>query len=362
MKKIAVGILGYGGFGQFLHQSWNALDEIKVVAVADTQPILIPDGIRAYANCEELTNDHEVEIVAVATPPAMHVGHAILMMEAGKHLLLEKPAALSAVDGKKLLVARDKAGVVAGVNHMLRFHPVVQKLERWVSGDIFGPLRHASIENYAQDESLPPSHWFWDDTQSGGILIEHAVHFIDMIGLLTRGNVRRVNGAAASRSTGQRDRLLATVEYDDGLIATHFHQFSGLKSFEETHIRLTFDTLRLRLHGWIPLSGHVHALVDSQSLAVLRSLPNWNESRLLELRDGKSQSFRATGIKRSATHEVFGSFRMEKDKPTLYADCVRASLLDVVKAVGDRQHGLRVPLEAGVEAVRIAEIATHSIQ
>ncbi|GBE29396.1 hypothetical protein BMS3Bbin04_00408 [bacterium BMS3Bbin04] len=127
-----------------------------------------------------------------------------------------------------------------------------------------------------------------------------------------------------------RDRVLATVEYDDGLIATHFHQFSGLKSFEETHISLSFDTLRLRMHGWIPLSADVHALVDPASLTVLRSLPN---CRLIELCEGQSQTFRATGVQRPATPEVFGSFRMEKDKETVYADCVRISLLDVMKVV-----------------------------
>ncbi len=361
MDKLGIGILGYGGFARFLHQSWSQLDEVLVVAAADSRAEANPGDIRFYDDWQKLADDPEVAIVAIASPPSTHADLAVALMQAGKHLLVEKPVALSAkADTERLLRARDDAGVVVAVNHMLRLHPLLETFQSWVKEGTFGPLRHASVENYAQDETLPPNHWFWDRYQSGGILIEHAVHFIDLVDTLAAAPVTRVTGAAADRRSGQRDRVLASVEYEDGLIATHYHHFSGLNSFEETHIRLAFDKLRMRLHGWIPTYGHLHALVDETTYELIRSLPNWTERTIAPLDNGNVKHFAATGEPYAATHEVFGTFRMDRSKMEVYADLVRASMLDVVKAVRDASHKVRVPLEIGLSAVDVAERATSS--
>src|SRR5688572_23114139 len=124
---------------------------------------------------------------------------------------------------------------------MMRFTPIAEVLATWRRIKPFGLLRRAVIENHAKDDSLPAEHWFWDRAQSGGILVEHAVHFFDLIASLTDEKPVRVEGWSHSRSPGVEDRVLASVYYDGGLAATQYHTFSRPGFFERTTIRLWYD-------------------------------------------------------------------------------------------------------------------------
>ena len=121
-------------------------------------------------------------------------------MEAGKHVLIEKPVATALSDAERLLEIRDRTKRVAAVDFMMRFTPLAEILARWTINKPFGDLRHATVENHAQDEFLPPDHWFWNSAQSGGILVEHARALLRSDGILHRS------------STDPRRRLVAPSE------------------------------------------------------------------------------------------------------------------------------------------------------
>ena len=75
-------------------------------------------------------------------------------------------------------------------NLMQRYNPVYDAVNRLIQAAILGELLHGYFENYASDENLPPEHWFWDPAKSGGIFIEHGVHFFDLFaGWLGAGSV-----------------------------------------------------------------------------------------------------------------------------------------------------------------------------
>ena len=119
------------------------------------------------------------------------------------------------------------------------------------------------IENHAQDETISAGHWFWDTTQSGGILVEHAVHFFDLIESFTSTQPVKIDTCSHCRSLGVQDRMLATVCYDDGLMVTQYHAFSRPKFFERATMRLWFDLAEVELEGWFPLSGRIRALTNA---------------------------------------------------------------------------------------------------
>ena len=89
-KKYKIGILGYGGFGQFLHHYWGKLENIEVVAVADKR--MTPEGhsLSVYSDWQELIARQDIDIISVATPPHLHAEMACAAMEHGKHVLIEK--------------------------------------------------------------------------------------------------------------------------------------------------------------------------------------------------------------------------------------------------------------------------------
>ena len=201
-NKYKLGIIGFGGFGNFLYNSWSALDEVEIVSIADVRtPILPSFNIRLYENWRHLISDEKIDIVAIATPPSSHAEIACEAMEAGKHVIIEKPIALSVDDARKIIAMRDKTNMRATVDYMMRFNPIVNVLAEWNKSLPFGELRRVVVENYAQDESLNAEHWFWETKISGGIFVEHGTHFFDLINFISGSEPILITGTGASRNT-----------------------------------------------------------------------------------------------------------------------------------------------------------------
>ena len=89
-----------------------------------------------------------------------------------------------------MIEAAHKRSRLLSVNLMQRYNPIFDAVERLIQGGALGELLHGYFENYASDENLPREHWFWDRAKSGGIFIEHGVHFFDLFaGWLGKGTV-----------------------------------------------------------------------------------------------------------------------------------------------------------------------------
>jgi predicted dehydrogenase len=359
LPPLRLGLAGYGGFGRFLHRTWGAMPGVEVAAVATLHDG--PEGVRVHDHWQGLLTDDAVDLVAIAVPPNLHAAVAGAAMEAGKHVIVEKPVATSLAEARRLVEVRDRTGRVATVDFMIRFTAVAEALARWGRERPFGRLRRAVVENHAQDETLPPEHWFWDPAQSGGILVEHAVHFLDLVSSMTDARAVRVDGWGHRRNARQEDRVLATVAYDDGLVATHHHTFSRPEFFERTTIRLWFDLAEVEIEGWIPLAGRVRALVGPGTEEALAALPGFSETarRPAPVREGSARRVLVGGEPFEVADEVEGTFDAGTPKPEVYAAALRALLTDVRRAMADPAHRVRVPLEDGVEAVRLALAATR---
>ena len=295
-------------------------------------------------------------------------------MEAGKHVFIEKPMALSLEDARRLIRVRDRTGCRATVDYMLRFNAIVEAL-RWLTQEkAFGELRRVDMENYAQDTTLPPEHWFWDPTVAGGILIEHGVHFIDLVHDLTGRRWLQVTGVSCARNERQKDQALANVLYEGGFIATHYHSFSRPGFFEHTSIRLAYDLAQVDVEGWIPLSGRITALVNAETEGKLLRLPGFRvlyTCDLARLEDvsrpegwGGGPSERPSGRVRSGgvDYEVDkfmeGEFTVGRSKGEIYAECLRAMMRDFIAGVKDSTRPLRVELEDGLTSLQVALLAT----
>jgi predicted dehydrogenase len=360
LPPVRIGFAGYGNFAQFLHRSWSSLEGVEIVAAATRHHWA--EDLRIYEHWNSLLTDKEVDLVAIATTPNLHAVIAEAMMQSGKHILIEKPVAIALGDANRLVETRDRTGRVAAVNFMMRFTPLLEILALWRHEQPFGRVRRVVIENHAQDVSLPPGHWFWDTAQSGGILVEHAVHFFDLVGSITNARPVRTDGWSHQRSVAIQDRVFATVFYDDGLVATQYHTFSRPEFFERTTTRLWFDLAEVELEGWFPTCGSIRALINAATEPALGMLPHFQESARRQVPGGSGSLGRkitVSGEPFSVTHEIEGSFDVSRPKDEVYADAVRAMLTDLRRAMADASHQLRVPLESGVEALRLALEATE---
>jgi predicted dehydrogenase len=136
-------------------------------------------GWRSYTRVDELLNDDRVDLVSVCTPTESHVELAIRAIEAGKHVLVEKPVAVAAEQMKPLLVAARESSTLCMPAHCIRFWPGWDWLRDRVASGEFGRVRSAT---FLRSGAVPGWASFYADTaRSGGVLRDFHIHDADFV-------------------------------------------------------------------------------------------------------------------------------------------------------------------------------------
>lgn len=353
-----IGIIGFGGFGEFCRRAWDAMDEVKVVAVCDSDPRRAPIDLKFYSQIGPLLADPAVKIVSIATPPNSHKDIALMAVEASKHVLVEKPLALSESDARMVKEAAARNRKVASVDFMLRFNRVVEILTRVVREEVFGKLRRIDLRNYAMLDQTPEGHWFWDPMVSGRILLEHGVHFFDLAHSFAGAKAADVIGVSVDRKPGIEDRMFATVRYQNGIVGTFWHSFSRPRALERTSMHLAFDLGEADMFGWIPLELKMWGWTNARGLDVLRETrPRMDiESDRMPVAKAESSEFQY-----EVEFDIRSHLVLEQPKMDVYSENLRSIMADLVSAIDDPSHPPRVTMDDGIEAVRVAEMATAFI-
>ena len=140
----------------------------------------INSSVTIYSSLEELCKESSIDLAYVATPPYLHYSQSKMALLAGKHVICGKPAATQLSHAIELNEIAQRNLLLFVVNLMPRYNVLYQSVSELIRKNIFGDFLHGYFENYASDEALTEQHWFWDEEKSGGIFIEHGVHFFDM--------------------------------------------------------------------------------------------------------------------------------------------------------------------------------------
>src|SRR5713101_4307517 len=156
-------------------------------------------------------------------------------------------------DARRVIDAAAATGRLATVDHVLRHQALVKAVETVGFEGLLGPLRTFTVSNYAIVDVVSPDHWFWDQARSGGILVEHGVHFFDLAAQLARSPARDISAFRQVRPDGRTDGMAATVLHGNGVFAYHAHVFCRSAEAERTTIDLGFEYGSVTLTGWIPL-------------------------------------------------------------------------------------------------------------
>lgn len=148
MKKLNWGVLGAAKIAvEKVIPAMAASEHYQVLGLASRTPEKAQTTARrlgilkTYGSYEELIEDPDIDIVYNPLPNHLHVEYTLKCIEAGKHVLCEKPIALTAADVKKLMAARNKAGVKVGEAFMVKTHPQWLKTREFVQQGLLGPLK-----------------------------------------------------------------------------------------------------------------------------------------------------------------------------------------------------------------------------
>lgn len=149
-------------------------------------------GGPAYATVEALCEDQDVEAVYIATPHQMHREHATIAARAGKHVLVDKPLAITMEDAKAIVDATRHAGVhlITGPSHS--FDQPVETARALIAAGRFGRVRMIHATNYTDFLYRPRRPEELDTTQGGGVVFSQAIHQIDVVRALMGARAERV--------------------------------------------------------------------------------------------------------------------------------------------------------------------------
>jgi xylose dehydrogenase (NAD/NADP) len=197
---------------------------VDVVAVGSRDPsrgeaFAAEHGVgRVHGSYEDLLADPDVEAVYIPLPNSMHVPWSVRALEAGKHVLCEKPLARRAADASAAFDAAERAGRLLMEAFMWRYHPMTQELVRRAREIV--PLR---LVRAAFGFSLPPddlSNVRWQSELEGGALMDVGCYCVSALRLLTGGEPERGAGEAVAGGAGVDARFAGVLRFADGVLGT----------------------------------------------------------------------------------------------------------------------------------------------
>jgi predicted dehydrogenase len=194
MKKIKTALIGTGFMGKVHAENVRRLGNVEIAAVADfadepARKFGEAIGVeRTTGDYHTLLKDPEIDAVHVLTPNALHYPMCKAALNAGKHVLCEKPFTVTSEEARELVELAASTKLANAINHNLRYYPVVQQIRRMIEAGDLGEILIVQ-GTYSQDWLLYDTDWNWRvDSKANGALRamgDIGSHWMDMIQHLT---------------------------------------------------------------------------------------------------------------------------------------------------------------------------------
>ena len=234
MKKLRIGVIGLG-MGRHHIAGYQTHANAEVVAVADVDPARLAEigdkfGIaRRYLSGEQMLHEEKLDVVSVGTPNKFHKPLTLAALEAGCHVLCEKPMAMNADEARQMLAAARQAGKRIMINFSYRFTEQSMALKRQVDAGVLGEIYYARTV-WHRRRGLPGfGGWFSQKALAGGgPLIDLGVHRLDLALWLmgypkpvwVMGSTYNSIGSALAREKGVafdvEDLAAGFIKFDNG--------------------------------------------------------------------------------------------------------------------------------------------------
>jgi predicted dehydrogenase len=366
-QEIKLGFIGCGGFGQFCLKAYWDIKEIKIVSVADINEKLAKQTAEKY-HCESyndpitLIEKSDVNLIHIATPPHLHFMLSREALTRNKHVICEKPLALSLLEADEIVSLAKEKGLILPVNFVLRYVPVVDLVRDIITSRILGEPLHANFENYATDEQLNQEHWFWDKSKSGGIFIEHGVHFFDLYNYWF-GKPKVIYSFSEKRlGTQQEDRVTCLLKFKSGVVASHYHGFDQPGCLDRSTHKILFERGDINIRGWIPESVIVDTIVSNRQLEDLRNIFPDSTVTVVEEFDRTDVEMKGRGKSIRANKMIRLYYNSPLTKERLYAKGIESLVIDQIDYIKRKNHKRVITEKNGRDALALAVKASNLIR
>jgi phthalate 4,5-cis-dihydrodiol dehydrogenase len=244
-ETLRIGVIGLGRAGAGMLAAMASHPDIQVTAAADLHREHLDRfaedfGGLTFTDAAALCASPDVDAVYVATPHEFHAEHVALAAARGKHVIVEKPMALTLEDCDRMIGAAEAAGVVLIVGHTASFNPGVQKMRQLVANGEVGPLAMISATAYTDFLYRPRRPEELVTELGGGIMYNQVPHQVDAARFVAGGMARSVRAATWSLDPKRPTEgcYAAFLTFESGAVASLVYSgYDHLDSAEIAAVR-----------------------------------------------------------------------------------------------------------------------------
>lgn len=284
-RVLGVGIVGLGGAAVNMLPAFARSPDFAVVAAADIDPEILARFKRDYpaaatfGSVVEICADPAVDLIYIGTPTRLHAEHTRLALEAGKHVLIEKPMAVTLDEAELMIAIAERHKVLLGVNVKHSFEPRVQKLRSLAQSGELGRLRMLNSWRYVDWLYRPRTREELTPGWGAGLLWRQGPHHFDFLRTIGGGLVRSIRGSCQILDPARRvsGAYSAYLEFADGLACTAV--CSGYDHFNSRDYVRGFS-------GEKPLAAPGQHARARRALEAHASDPTWEEEQAADERYG----------------------------------------------------------------------------
>ena len=199
MKPLKIALIGFGGIARAHYSGYTMLKQrnspLSLVAVCDvnpdqmkrqikintsTEPVSLPASMHTYTDVDALLENEDFDMADVCLPTYLHKEYTVKLLRAGKHVLCEKPMALSSAECEEMLAAAKESGKRLMIGQCLRFDTPYLHLKNAIESGEHGKLRALTMSRLSALPIWGFEQWFRDTERSGGCILDMHIHDVDM--------------------------------------------------------------------------------------------------------------------------------------------------------------------------------------
>lgn len=179
-----IALVGVGGMGGVHFNIYKGMTDIELVALCDIRMDMLKEkagdlNVNLYDNIDEMLAAEKPDMVDICTPTYLHVEMAIKAMEAGAHVLSEKPMALKSEEIDALFAAMEKTGKRYMTAQVVRFMNAYVYLKAIIDSKKYGKLESLTMQRFSQTPMWSWDNWFMDEKRSGHVALDLMIHDVD---------------------------------------------------------------------------------------------------------------------------------------------------------------------------------------
>lgn len=212
--NLRVAVIGVGSMGKNHARVYSELPDVDLVGVSDAsaetaRSIGEKHGVPGYEDFRQLLTEQKPDAVSIAVPTALHEEVAMAVMEAGCHLLIEKPIAATVEEGRRIIQRANDLQRVLMVGHIVRFNPAMQELKKKLAAGELGRI----FQVFCRRAGPFPAR-----IRDVGVVVDLAPHDVDVMRFLLEENPKRVYAETEQRiHTDHEDLLFGMLRFPHGV-------------------------------------------------------------------------------------------------------------------------------------------------